>query len=282
MKPIFLSLLLLHGIVFGQKMKKSDRAILESLKANIGYLADDKLEGRRAGTPGEGLAMNYIADQFTKAGLQPRGDNNGFVQAFNIDDGRAIKPSSIFQVDGRDLKPGTDFFPLGYSPDSRLIEAAASTSLAEKNTPWFKDLGDALVNNKDNPHFDLSDFIHTSIKNAATKGASALILYNSSELPDYIKYDGKDKSEKSQIPVIYVTRKAWDQNIKDLSASYDFKIRIETTPVSRTGHNVVGYIDNGAALTVVFGAHFDHLGYGEDGNSMIMPVAPLHSSRSPS
>jgi aminopeptidase YwaD len=96
MKPIFLSLLLLHGIVFGQKMKKSDRAILESLKANIDYLADDKLEGRRAGTPGEGLAMNYIADQFTKAGLQPRGDNNGFVQAFNIDDGRAIKPSSIF------------------------------------------------------------------------------------------------------------------------------------------------------------------------------------------
>ena len=269
MKPIFLSLLLLPGIVFGQKMKKSDRAILESLKANIGYLADDKLEGRRAGTPGEGLAMNYIADQFTKAGLQPRGDNNGFVQAFNIDDGMAIKPSSIFQVDGRDLKPGTDFFPLGYSPDSRLIEAAASTSLAEKNTPWFKDLGDALVNNKDNPHFDLSDFIHTTIKNAAAKGASALILYNSSELPDYIKFDGKDKSEKSQIPVIYVTRKAWDQNIKDLSASYDFKIRIETTPVSRTGHNVVGYIDNGAALTVVFGAHFDHLGYGEDGNSML-------------
>lgn len=37
----------------------------------------------------------------------------------------------------------------------------------------------------------------------------------------------------------------------------------------RTGHNVVGYIDNGAATTIVLGAHFDHLGYGEDGNSML-------------
>jgi Zn-dependent M28 family amino/carboxypeptidase len=30
---------------------------------------------------------------------------------------------------------------------------------------------------------------------------------------------------------------------------------------------VAGYIDNGAAHTVILGAHFDHLGYGEDGNS---------------
>tara|TARA_R110001599_G_scaffold271735_2_gene472844 strand:+ start:8886 stop:10124 length:1239 start_codon:yes stop_codon:yes gene_type:complete len=33
-----------------------------------------------------------------------------------------------------------------------------------------------------------------------------------------------------------------------------------------TGRNVVGYIDNGAESTVVIGAHFDHLGYGEEGS----------------
>src|SRR5438045_1851769 len=36
---------------------------------------------------------------------------------------------------------------------------------------------------------------------------------------------------------------------------------------NRVGHNVIGYIDNGAATTVILGAHYDHLGYGEDGNS---------------
>ena len=42
----------------------------------------------------------------------------------------------------------------------------------------------------------------------------------------------------------------------------------------RQARNVVGYIDNGAALTIVIGAHFDHLGYGEDGNSMIRTGEP--------
>lgn len=34
----------------------------------------------------------------------------------------------------------------------------------------------------------------------------------------------------------------------------------------RTGKNVVGYIDNGADQTVIFGAHYDHLGHGGFGS----------------
>jgi Zn-dependent M28 family amino/carboxypeptidase len=37
---------------------------------------------------------------------------------------------------------------------------------------------------------------------------------------------------------------------------------------NRTGHNVLGYINNNATYTIVLGAHYDHLGYGEDNNSM--------------
>ena len=32
------------------------------------------------------------------------------------------------------------------------------------------------------------------------------------------------------------------------------------------GRNVIAYLDNGAANTVVIGAHFDHLGYGDEGS----------------
>ena len=35
---------------------------------------------------------------------------------------------------------------------------------------------------------------------------------------------------------------------------------------ARTGRNVVGFLDNGAEHTVVLGAHYDHLGYGEAGS----------------
>jgi Zn-dependent M28 family amino/carboxypeptidase len=49
----------------------------------------------------------------------------------------------------------------------------------------------------------------------------------------------------------------------------DIRLRTDIGEHKRTGHNVVGYIDNGASTTVILGAHFDHLGYGEDGNSML-------------
>ena len=35
-----------------------------------------------------------------------------------------------------------------------------------------------------------------------------------------------------------------------------------------TGHNVVGFLDNQAEKTVIIGAHYDHLGYGEMGGSL--------------
>jgi len=36
----------------------------------------------------------------------------------------------------------------------------------------------------------------------------------------------------------------------------------------RWGHNVIAFLDMGAPYTVVIGAHYDHLGYGEEGNSL--------------
>lgn len=43
----------------------------------------------------------------------------------------------------------------------------------------------------------------------------------------------------------------------------------------RTGHNVVGYINNNAPSTIVLGAHYDHLGYGEDHNSLYTGHTPM-------
>ena len=37
---------------------------------------------------------------------------------------------------------------------------------------------------------------------------------------------------------------------------------------TETGHDVLGFLDNGAAKTIVIGAHYDHLGLGHDHNSL--------------
>lgn len=270
MKNILWIVFVLPALVFGQKLKKADKQIVESLKGHISFLADDKLEGRRAGTPGEALALSYITDKFTKAGLSPKGMNNSFVQPFTIDEGREInKKASVFRVDGKDLEPGVDFYPMGFSPDSKLIEAASAVSIRERGAPWFVNLAEGLIANKDNPHFDLNSWIRGQIKNAGDKGATAVVLFNTMDGSEDLKFDGKDRSEKATLPVAYVTRKAFEKYFSDPEATYDFKLKLETSPKTRTAHNVIGYIDNGASSTVILGAHFDHLGYGEDGNSMI-------------
>jgi hypothetical protein len=43
----------------------------------------------------------------------------------------------------------------------------------------------------------------------------------------------------------------------------------------REGHNVLGFIDNHAPSTIVLGAHFDHLGYGQDKNSLYSDSVPM-------
>lgn len=75
----FLFFLFLAQISFAQ----TNSEIVELLKKDVTYLADDKLEGRETGTAGSEAAAEYIAKRFMEAGLQPKGDNGTFFQVFN-------------------------------------------------------------------------------------------------------------------------------------------------------------------------------------------------------
>src|SRR4026207_2182212 len=92
------------------KQKNTDQIVITNLQSHIGYLADDKLEGRRTGTNGEKLAMEYISGQFQQAGLLPKGSNNYF-QSFEVNEGKQIDPSSHLIINNIDLKLNTDYFP---------------------------------------------------------------------------------------------------------------------------------------------------------------------------
>lgn len=259
-----LALIFVSQLGLSQKLKKSDQVTFNNLKDHIHYLADDKLEGRRAGTPGEKLAMDYIAGQFKQIGLQPKG-TDGFFQPFDINEGKQINPDTHFSINGQELKLNDDYFPFVYSPNVN-IDASPAISVQEAGMPWFINLKDVLEENGSNPHFDLNNYIHQQANDLKKKGATALVFYNTSSKDDDLKFDVKDRSETTAIPAIYVTAKKY---FKDPSASLDVKLKIDISEKKRIGHNVIGFIDNGAASTVVVGAHFDHLGYGEDGNTML-------------
>jgi aminopeptidase YwaD len=265
-KILFL-LLFVFSAASAQKIKKADKAILANLRAHILYLADDKLEGRRAGSNGEKLAMEYISGQFTEIGLLPKGTDQ-YYQAFEINEGKQINTTTYFKINNNSLEAGKDFFPLPFSPNKK-VEAAPAIAIQEADMPWFVDLAETLEENKTNPHFDLNDYIRTNSKKAADRGATAIILYNSSAIDDKLVFNGKDKTELISIPAVYVTKEAAAKYFQDKTATLDIKMNTDIGEKKRVGHNVVGFIDNGAATTVVLGAHFDHLGYGEDGNSML-------------
>ncbi len=256
-----------------QKLKKADKVIIANLQTHIGYLADDKLEGRRTGSSGEKLASDYISSVFSKAGLIAKGDEGGYLQAFEVNDGKAISPSTHLFINGNDLKPTADFFPLVYSPNT-LLEATSALGLQESGGPWFYDLNETLETNKNNPHFDLGDAIKSKAVEVSGKGAIALFVYNSSSIDDGVKFDVKSKETLSKIPVIYITKAAKNAYLKDDAAALDLKLKVLIEEKKRTGHNVIGLIDNHVANTIILGAHYDHLGYNEDHNSLYAGTYP--------
>jgi len=260
-------LLCISASSISQKLRKADQVTLKNLESHIQYLADDKLEGRRAGTAGEQLAMDYISRQFNQIGLIPKGAD-GYLQPFDINDGKQIGSGTHLIINDQELRPKEDYFPFPYSPNVS-IDAMPAISVQEAGMPWFVNLKDVIEENANNPHFDLQDYIHGKASDGKKKGATALLFYNTSDRGDDLKFDGKDKAETTTIPVLYVAKPAAKKYFKDPAASLDVKLKVDIAEKKRVGHNVIGYIDNGAPMTVVLGAHFDHLGYGEDGNTML-------------
>jgi hypothetical protein len=258
-----------------QKLNKTDKITLANLQAHVRYLSDDKLEGRRMGAPGEKAAGDYIISELSKAGVQPKGDNNGWLQAFTIDQGREISADAYFTVDDRPLLLHREWFPLALSPAGQVTGSPA-VALQESGVPWFLDLKDLMEADADKPHFNLEQAIRAKAAACAKKGATALILFNSSKLADHLAFDPMDKPEDTaSIPVVYITGAAKRKYLKDESASVDIRMKVGFTLRQRTGHNVLAYLDNGAPTTVVIGAHYDYLGHGEDSNSLYRGPGPV-------
>jgi hypothetical protein len=267
LRILFVFLFICQAAV-AQKLNKSDKALVNYLKSEVGYLASDELKGRRAGDPGETLAANFIASKFKEVGLTPKGDNADYFQYFTINDGKLISPSTFLTINGVKLEPGNDFYPLAYTKNG-LSKGELSPGLHEKDQPWMVDLSESLEENKENPHFDINNLISDKIKSAQERGANFVLFYNSTKGPDVLKFEAKDRSETAPLPVAFLTSLGRDKVIKDATDTYSIDAQLSVEPKIRKSKNVVGYLDNKAQYTIIVGAHYDHLGYGEDGNSMI-------------
>ena len=245
--------------------EKQKLALISNLQSHIGYLASDALEGRRTGTAGATAAMDYLVKQYELMGIAPKG-TSGYLQKFDINEGLQIDPGTYFLVNNKSLILEKDFFPLATSA-SVQISGNPAMALQEKGQPWFTDIKELLEENKTNPHFDVEAWIKKEVSTAAAKGASAFIIYNTSSTVDNIQFNKNDRSAAFSIPVIYLTQ-AGLQHFTDPSATLQVGLAVRLVEKKRTASNVAAFINNGAANTIVIGAHYDHLGYNEDKNAL--------------
>lgn len=256
MKHWLLLLPLLPFFVYPQSRKKKK---LAEEKANAELVAH--LAGHRQYLAGEKPAMQYIIGQYKQMELAPAG-NNGYLQEFEISEGKQIDTITSLEVGGKKLLTGTDYFPLAFSA-AQPITGSPAMVLSEAGQPWFKDLKDLLEENGNNPHVDVEEEIKKMVKTVAAKNATALFVYNSSALADHIRFNRNDTSAPVKLPVVFITRAGYTKYFSDHSATLDIRMNIRFSQKKRKAYNLVGLIDNQASHTVILGAHYHHPGYGE-------------------
>lgn len=258
-----LGLILLSGNVFAQS--KADKKIIKKLKAEIGYLASDELEGRRTATEGEKKAAAYLVDFYKKEKIAPY--EADYTIPFQFVAGKEPGKGTSLTINDQRLEINQDYFPLSFSANTESeITNDVLQDVLEHGSIWLM----ALYAGKDeseNVHFDYEKTMSEKAEAAKKQGAKAVVFYDNYGSKYPVVYNPKSDFETASIPVLYLSHRAYKEYISDKKSGNTISLNVHIEKKELTGTNVVAYIDNKAPYTIVVGAHYDHLGYGEDGSS---------------
>ncbi|GEO11465.1 M28 family peptidase [Segetibacter aerophilus] len=258
MKKLLLLLAFIPTVLFSQSRKerkaleaqqKLDQVVINNLKSHV-----QNLTGSKASTSFEANATEYISSQFKSLGLLPKG-TNGFIQSFKIDNGKIIDPSTYLKINDKVLELNKDYFPLSFSAEKK-VKGTPAMALRERGVPWFVDIKDLFEDGAKLQGSNMEEAIKKEFVRAASKGATALFIYNSGSASDSIIYNSKDKSAPSPIPVFYITAEGHKKYFSDHSQVLDVDGNVAFKESNFSGSNLVGYLNNGASSTIVLGAHY--------------------------
>ena len=94
----------------------------DRIKADVAYLADDRLEGRFTGSPGYDIAAKYVADRFAELGLTPGNNGNWYQQVPFAEAKRKQGAPSYIRIGDQEFANGGDVVmtPNGAFPDQSI------------------------------------------------------------------------------------------------------------------------------------------------------------------
>ena len=100
MKKMTLTLCLLVLLAPLAAADETQDSLLEArLEAHITFLADDMLRGRQPGTEGYAIAANYVVSQFRQMGLEPAGEDGGYLQKVPLLSARLEEGSATLSIE---------------------------------------------------------------------------------------------------------------------------------------------------------------------------------------
>lgn len=283
----FSAALILVQQLTAQQVPFTYQQVLPQLTKHMEVLAHDSMEGRLVGTAGEAKAYQYIQQQLQLSGVAPLG-TQGYLQPFTFNRHALTSDGAVLEArNGKKqirIQTVADGYPVSVSGSGNIKAKAVAVGYGINSGDGTHNDYHSKINLKGKvaliKHGYPNQFhVHSSVAAAATidakvdsaiaRGAVAVVIVATDTLhaaSRYRSFVSKDNSKS--IPVVFVYNNLYN----DLTGAM-VAINVSRKEAAINAHNVVGYIDNKAQRTLVIGAHFDHLGYDEFGNSTWKPTA---------
>src|SRR5579884_104107 len=112
------------------------------LRTRLYQFADDSMQGRRIGEPGNYKGTSYIASEFRRLGLKPGGENGTYFQTLPYGPGGFALNASRLSVNGTPLAAKVDWVPVAPTATNGV---GAGASFANVETVFGGRYGDANV-----------------------------------------------------------------------------------------------------------------------------------------
>jgi len=256
---------------------KSPDAILESnIRAELGFLASDAMQGRGSGTNYERVAAEYIGSMFQQFGLQPGGDTDAtgsrsYVQTVNLATQKFSEPPALTIDAGGETKKwkfGRDFL----ASSGRTAKSNGNLKLLELDGVPTKGAF-VVLKSVDATQDKRQEFL----RKARAASASGAIMIETEDLKKNresgnarlpslsARITGEARAENPFV-TINLSAAAFNEIITiPEGAKVEFGGPTETSQSSSTW-NAVGFIkgsDPRANEAIMLSAHLDHLGVNE-------------------
>ncbi len=280
------------------------------LRAHVSWLASDELEGRGTGTPSIDLAAEYIAREFRRYGLKPAGENGTYFQTFEVITGAETSGNTLVliqdehetPVDAAQFMPctfsasgefrGKPLFagygiadPAGTHDDYSGLDVKGRVVLVRAGYPETAD-----------PHGSIPMLASARAKALAARerGAAALLIIHEDEraVRDFT-YDRSPSDAGIPVGRIHIEAGRMLLDAARIGAavlaggepqtatediSVEISGRFNVSLVRKNTRNVIGMTDgSGSEDILVVGAHYDHLGWGQEGSLYRGEEAMIHN-----